>query len=698
MRKKDEQSAIKHLNQRIDAVIHGKDVPGDPEELELLHRLNSLNQPELHDEVLKKRLLTMIEEKNAHRQPGGFWGGFTLRPVLVAACSILVVLGIAGVLFQNVMSIPKSPIQVATREIKTDQPVDNIVNVSKESEKTISNRVSTGQKNSNSNNGQVAAENSKVEEIAPNSNLPAPAEVSPATATAPKKEDGKADLSYWAGGDMYFYFDSNERGLIDSKGTFMPKASDKDFNTESYDRISENQFKSSIDNPLSTFSIDVDTASYSNLRRFINQGQMPPKDAVRVEELINYFTYDYPEPAGDKPFSVTVEMGDCPWNTEHKLVRIGLQGKQVDLSNAPPNNLVFLLDVSGSMDVSYKLPLLKSSFRMLVQQMRPKDRVAIVVYAGAAGLILPSTSGEEKEKILAALDSLEAGGSTAGGEGIQLAYETARRYFVKNGNNRVILATDGDFNIGVSSDAEMERLIEQEREDGIFLSVLGFGMENYKDSKLEKLADKGNGNYYYIDNLQEARKVLVEEMGGTLITIAKDVKIQVEFNPARIRSYRQIGYENRALAAEDFEDDKKDAGELGAGHSVTALYEVELNDGKNPKGRDLKYQETAVKNDSFKSREFLTVKLRYKDPDGDKSKLIEVPLTKEPLPMASVTNDFRFAAAVAAFGMVVRDSEFKGKADFAMVLSLAESGLGKDIGEYRHAFLGLVKDCQQLMK
>ncbi|MGZ4156583.1 MAG: YfbK domain-containing protein, partial [Bacteroidia bacterium] len=335
---------------------------------------------------------------------------------------------------------------------------------------------------------------------------------------------------------------------------------EEDFNTEEYGKINDNEFKEAKRNPLSTFSIDVDRASYSNVRRFITQGSLPPADAVRVEEMINYFSYNYPQPEGDAPFSITTEYTECPWNKKHNLIHIGMQGKQVKLDNMPANNLVFLIDVSGSMDSPDKLPLLKSGLRLLVEQMRPQDKIAIVVYAGNAGTVLPSTSGNNKDKIIEALDNLEAGGSTAGGEGIILAYKTAKENFLTNGNNRVILATDGDFNVGVSSDGELTRMIEKKREDGIFLTVLGFGTGNIKDSKMEQLADKGNGNYAYVDNLLEAKKVLVKEMGGTLLTIAKDVKLQIEFNPSKVKGYRLVGYENRLLNNEDFNDDKKDAG------------------------------------------------------------------------------------------------------------------------------------------
>ncbi|HRF41540.1 MAG TPA: VWA domain-containing protein, partial [Saprospiraceae bacterium] len=345
-------------------------------------------------------------------------------------------------------------------------------------------------------------------------------------------------------------------------------------NTEDYSPIAENRFHKATDTPLSTFSIDVDAASYSNMRRFLKNGQMPPADAVRIEEMINYFDYQYPQPTGEHPFEVVAEMSECPWQPEHRLLHIGLKGREIATDKLPPSNLVFLIDVSGSMDSPNKLPLLQSAFRLLVNQLRPQDKVAMVVYAGAAGLVLEPTDGNDKQKILEALQRLQAGGSTAGGAGIRLAYDVARQHFVKGGNNRVILATDGDFNVGASSDADMVRLIEEERKSGVFLTVLGFGMGNYKDNKMQQLSNAGNGNHAYIDDIDEAKKVLVEEFGGTLFTIAKDVKIQIEFNPAQVAGYRLIGYENRLLNKEDFNDDKKDAGELGAGHTVTALYEI----------------------------------------------------------------------------------------------------------------------------
>jgi len=472
-----------------------------------------------------------------------------------------------------------------------------------------------------------------------------------------------------------------------------------DFNTEGYSTIHENEFKKPIDAPYSTFSIDVDAASYSNLRRFINNGTRPPIDAVRIEEMINYFSYDYPEPEGDHPIELVTELSECPWNEDHRLVHIGLQGKTVDTEDLPASNIVFLIDVSGSMSSPNKLPLLKSSFRLLVEKLRPEDKISIVVYAGAAGVVLPSTSGNKKDEIIAALDRLQAGGSTAGGAGIKLAYGIAEENFVENGNNRVILATDGDFNVGSSSNAEMERLIEEKRESGVFLTVLGFGMGNYKDDKMEILADKGNGNYAYIDNIQEAKKVLVNEFGGTLFTIAKDVKLQIEFNPEKVQAYRLIGYENRLLADEDFNDDTKDAGEIGSGHTVTALYEIIPVGVKSEfvKSIDpLKYQKNKISVPGSISDELMTIKFRYKDPDGDRSKLIEKAIVDKHIPLEKTSDNFRFSAAVAEYGMILRDSEFKQNADFDSAIELAQNARGKDEEGYRAEFIRLVKSSRFL--
>jgi len=489
-------------------------------------------------------------------------------------------------------------------------------------------------------------------------------------------------------GDMNGYYKIDER--------------QEEFNREGYDNITENKFLKVSDNPLSTFSIDVDAASYSNVRRFLNQGQLPPAGAVRIEEMVNYFHYEYPQPTNDDPFSINTEISDCPWNKDHKLVLIGLQGKKIPTENLPASNLVFLIDVSGSMQGPDRLGLVKASMKLLVDQLREQDKVAMVVYAGAAGLVLPPTNGSNKTKIKEAIDNLEAGGSTAGGAGIKLAYKTAQEYFVKGGNNRVILCTDGDFNVGESSDDAMERLIENERKSGVFLTVLGYGMGNYQDSKMQKLADKGNGNHAYIDGITEAKKVLVNEFGGTLFTIAKDVKLQIEFNPAKVQGYRLIGYENRMLAKEDFNDDKKDAGELGSGHTVTALYEV------IPVGVEsdflkevdpLKYQKNVVPlSKSSQTDEILTVKFRYKAPDGDVSKLIEHPVKDKQISIAKTSDNFRFAASVAQFGMLLRNSEFKSDASYSDVLNLARKAKGNDEEGYRSEFIRLVESAQLLAK
>jgi len=472
-------------------------------------------------------------------------------------------------------------------------------------------------------------------------------------------------------------------------------------NTEEYKGLDENTFQEATQNPLSTFSIDVDAASYSNMRRFINSGQNPPKDAVRIEEMINYFNYDYKQPSGKDPFSINTEVAPAPWNEKHQLVHIGLQGKVIPTENLPASNLVFLLDVSGSMFAQNKLPLLKSGLKMLVDQLREEDKVSIVVYAGAAGCVLPPTSGKEKDKIIEALQNLQAGGSTAGGAGIELAYKIARENFMKEGNNRIILATDGDFNVGASSNEDMEDLIEKKRKEGVFLTVLGFGMGNYKDSKMEILADKGNGNYAYIDNILEAKKVLVNEFGGTLFTIAKDVKIQVEFNPANVTAYRLIGYENRRLNNEDFNNDKKDAGELGSGHTVTALYEI------IPKGvdsyfkpiDDLKYQENEPKTEKVSyGDELLTVKFRYKAPDEEVSQLIVKTLENTITALDKTSDNFRWSAAVATYGMLLKDSDYIENGDYKLVTDLAKSAKGKDENGYRIEFIKLVESSSLMAK
>ena len=508
----------------------------------------------------------------------------------------------------------------------------------------------------------------------------------------------------------YFSPDWNRRGLVPSRarGTIIViQPRPPEFHTEGYDSISENPFRRAIDHPLSTFSIDVDTASYSNVRRFIAMGQLPPPGAVRIEEMVNYFPYYYAagrEVVGEHPFITNLEVAGCPWNAEHRLVRVGLQARDVEKGKRPPSNLVFLIDVSGSMNEPNKLPLVQQSLRMLVGELGENDRVAIVVYAGASGLVLDSTPAVRRDEILAAIDRLQAGGSTNGGAGIQQAYQVAAANSIQGGTNRVILATDGDFNVGVTDRSSLAKLIEDKRKTGVFLSVLGYGMGNLKDSTMEELSNNGNGNYAYIDSLREARKVLVEQMGGTLVTVAKDVKIQVEFNPATVAGYRLIGYENRVLAKEDFNDDRKDAGEIGAGHTVTALYEI-VPAGKAAEGvpavDELKYQSgtgapPVVGRDGRATDELLTLKLRYKQLDTDVSTKVEYPVTDPGKEYAAASADFKFAAAVAGFGMILRDSPHKGTISYNAVLELAQEGVGEDRGGYRAEFVEMVRKARQI--
>ena len=477
-------------------------------------------------------------------------------------------------------------------------------------------------------------------------------------------------------------------------------------NREQYDRIVDNPFLSTRSNPRSTFSVDVDRASYGNVRRFLTNGQLPPADAVRIEELVNYFPYHLDEPRGDAPIAITTDAMPAPWQHQHQLVRIALQARRIETSKLPPSNLVFLIDVSGSMMTPDKLPLVKASLRLLVEQLRPRDRVALVVYAGAAGVVLPSTDGNDKSRIMEAIDRLEAGGSTAGGAGLALAYQVAREHFERGGNNRVILATDGDFNVGPSSDGEMERLIESKRDEGTYLTVLGFGTGNYQDAKMKKMAKIGNGNYAYVDQLDEARKVLVHEMGATLVTVANDVKLQIEFNPARVASFRLIGYEDRLLRDEDFADDKKDAGDMGSGHTVTALYEVVPVGVRGTvtvrEAEPLRYTpDAAFANDASGRRsaddELLFVKLRYKTPGESTSQLMSKAVRTRDVTEHG-TDDMRFAAAVASFGMLMRGSEYKGDATASSVLSLVRRSSGDDDDGYRAEFAQLVQRWQELSR
>ncbi|HTN44726.1 MAG TPA: von Willebrand factor type A domain-containing protein [Flavipsychrobacter sp.] len=464
---------------------------------------------------------------------------------------------------------------------------------------------------------------------------------------------------------------------------------------EEFAKISENDFKMVKSNPLSTMSVDVDRASYSNVRRFINEGQKPPADAVRIEEMVNYFNYSYPQPQGEDPIAIVTEFTDCPWNKTNKLLRIGMQAQKIATKNLPASNFVFLIDVSGSMESANKLPLVKASLKMLVNKLRSQDHVAIVVYAGNAGLVLPSTSGAKKSTIIDALERLQAGGSTAGGAGIKLAYSVAMENFVEGGNNRVIIATDGDFNVGVSGANELEDLITKERKKGIFLTCLGFGMGNYKDNNMELLADKGNGNYAYIDKLGEAQKTLVHEFGGTLFTVAKDVKAQIEFNPNKVQAYRLVGYENRLLNEEDFKDDKKDAGEMGSDHQVTILYEIipagvesrQIHD-VNP----LKYQ-IAAQLANPHNGELATVKFRYKKPDGNVSREMSHTIADRKRRFAEASDDTRFASAVALFGMLLRDSKFALRGDYDEVLDIARDSKGDDEQGYRAEFIKLVRNA-----
>jgi Ca-activated chloride channel family protein len=462
---------------------------------------------------------------------------------------------------------------------------------------------------------------------------------------------------------------------------------EENFNTEEYNTIVENNYQSVKNDPLSTFSIDVDTASYGNIRRMIYQGGMVQPDAVRIEEMINYFKYDYQYPDFDVPFSVATELSTCPWNENSKLLLIGLQAEEIDFDDRPSSNLVFLLDVSGSMNEPNKLPLMQKAFTLLTENLSENDRISMVTYAGSERVVLEGARGDETMKIVSAIEDLDAYGSTAGSAGIEKAYELAEKYFIKGGNNRVILATDGDLNVGVTSEGALTRLIEEKRESGVFLSVLGFGTDNIKDNKMEALADNGNGNYAYIDSMLEAKKVLVEEMGGTLFTVAKDVKLQVEFNPTKIKGYRLIGYENRLLNTEDFNDDTKDAGEIGAGHRVTALYElVDINSNQEIPETNLKYQNESTLVDTD---EILTVNIRYKLPDSETSKLLTIPVG-ESIFTKEMPQNLAFASSVAAIGMILRDSKFKGNASYDMILDILED-MEFERDEYKDEFISLVK-------
>jgi len=486
---------------------------------------------------------------------------------------------------------------------------------------------------------------------------------------------------------------------VDDKLKHINATQTNESNDEDYDIFVENAFESPKTAPLSTFSIDVDNASYTNVRRFINNGQEVPKDAVRVEEMVNFFKYNYPQPKDQNPFSINTELSESPWNPKNQILKIGLQGKNIPTDDLPASNLVFLIDVSGSMSDPNKLPLLKQSMKILVNELRSKDKVAIVVYAGAAGLVLPPTSGDEKETIIEALENLNAGGSTAGGAGIELAYKIAAENFIKDGNNRVVLATDGDFNIGNSSNSDMTTLIEQKRKTGVFLTCLGYGMGNYKDSKMETLADKGNGNYAYIDNIQEANRFLGKEFKGSMFAIAKDVKIQIEFNPKQIQAYRLIGYENRKLRPEDFKNDAIDAGELGSNHTVTALYEIipagVKSDYLSQQADSLKYTKVQENTNKY-NNELATIKFRYKKPDGDKSiEMINV-IENKAISLQSSSDDFKFSTAVAWFGLKLRDSKLITNKSSEEIIKLAKKGLSNDADGYKAEFIRLTEGIKTL--
>ena len=510
-----------------------------------------------------------------------------------------------------------------------------------------------------------------------------------------KSKQGMALFGIQATNGAIIINTTDDYGDIKLKKKIVIHPIEIEIDTDEYDSFVENPFENSAVTPLSTFSIDVDNASYTNIRKFINNGQSVPKDAVRVEEMMNFFKYSYAQPTNDNPFSINTEYGDCPWNTNHKLVKIGLQGKEIPSGNLPNSNFVFLIDVSGSMSSENKLPLVIESLKVLTKQLRNEDKISIVVYAGAAGLVLPATSGNDKEKIIASLENLQAGGSTAGGEGIELAYKVAEENFIKGGNNRVIIATDGDFNVGASSDSDIISLIEEKRKSDVFLTCLGYGMGNYKDSKLEKLADKGNGNYAYIDNMQEANRFLGKEFKGSMFAIAKDVKIQIEFNPKHVQNYRLIGYENRKLRNEDFTNDAIDAGELGSGHTVTALYEIIPVDVKSDFSLapiDLKYSKTKTENDSL-ANELATIKFRYKKPDGNKSIEIVQTIENQAINLENCSEDFKFCSAVAWFGLKLRASKLITNTNKSAILELAMKSKTKDIEGYRSEFIRLVESA-----
>ncbi|MFA7174754.1 MAG: VWA domain-containing protein [Kiritimatiellia bacterium] len=678
---------------------------------ELLAVKEGREEPSVHDKILA--FLTASPAPGALKQPGKFnWS----RTLVRIAAILMVVIGVSYVVklnFEDQMVAPQEFDAVMT--VKSPVILRNLYGSTRSTDNVPSRRRSVGIRGGQSVTDyrsedlevvEISTDQQKVEEAKPTGAAPkmVPLEIAipkpqfsgtPKDIRSPNLESSAERLARQEGVAL-----SPSAAHPSKMGSAMHMISPRippRPTGESYAKIEENEFLTPSEKPLSTFSIDVDTASYSNMRRFITQNQLPPADAVRVEEMINYFEYNYAAPRAEAPFSAAMALHPCPWNPHHHLLRVGLQGRKMDADNRKPSNLVFLLDVSGSMSSPDKLPLLKTGLAMLVNTLTESDRVAIVVYAGSSGLVLDSTSVAEKEKIIAAMQCLIASGSTAGGAGIQLAYRVAADNHIKGGVNRVILATDGDFNVGVSSHAELQALIEEQRASGIFLSVLGFGTGNLQDSKMELLANKGNGNYFYIDTEREARKVLVEQLNATLVTIAKDVKIQIEFNPEYVKQYRLIGYENRKMAARDFDDDKKDAGEIGAGHQVTALYEIILVGA--PDVHDsvtLKYGKKDEKAAEPQSHEMLTLKLRYKEPEGKSSRLLTFPLSRDALQRGAGDQSFRWAAAVAAFGQILRGSPHVGTYSLEDVKALAGDAKGEDPNGYGSEFISLLERAAKL--
>ena len=686
----DEIMEAERFNKELDKILSGRPVAADldPElakDLAFAAKLSALDysKESRSKNPAKAKILAKAEENRLR----GFLRRVGVRPLVLAAASLLLILA------------PLAMKWIASEEQSLLSMISGTASLSLDSA-DASQAFGSGSSPYESGNNNIAAGGAIGGAAGMNLVRQSPGFRGTAGSRGPSGLDGSKKAGANAG-DAFSRTGSALSGLNSSASEQIPmSAQPLPVDREGYSLIQENPFQKVADHPLSTFSIDVDAASYSNARRFLNGGTMPPEDAVRLEEFINYFKYAYPEPQGEHPFSITTEVAACPWNETHKLVRVGLKAKSIAKENLPPNNLVFLIDSSGSMAGEDRLGLVQAGLRLLVEQLRKEDRISIVTYAGSAGLVLPSTSGAKKADILAALDRLSAGGSTAGGAGIQLAYKVAAENFIKKGNNRVILATDGDFNVGVTTDGELTRLIEEKREHGVFLTVLGVGTGNYQDSKMEQLADKGNGNYAYLDDIMEAQKVLVKEMGGTLLTLAKDVKLQVEFNPARVSSYKLIGYENRVLAAQDFNDDKKDAGELGAGHTVTALYEVVpvgVKDDALPSVDPLKYQAPAAPApEASASKELLTVKFRYKKPNETKSLLLSRPLADEDREWAQASPDFKFAASAAGFGMMLRHSKTKGSLTYDKVRAMAQEGLGKDEDGYRSEMVRLIAKAKLL--